>query len=107
MKINVKNNSNFDTQKFEAIKEFLKFCQENSPLKKEVNFMLVNETNQEFFNGNYMIPTSESSFEDCLYDISKKWIKEFSCQSKIKCGDKESTLIVKYFFKKFPNLNFN
>ena len=107
MKINIKNNSTFNLQKFESIKEFLKFCQETSPLKQEISFMLVNETNQELFNGDYMIGVSGKSFKESLTDISKKWISEFSKQRRINRGEKEVILMVDYFLKKFPFLNFN
>jgi hypothetical protein len=107
MKINIKNNSTFNSEKFESIKEFLKFSQETSPLKKEISFMIVNETNQELFNGDYMIGVSGKSFKEVLYDVSKKWISEFSKQRRINCGEKEVALMVDYFFKKFPFLNFN
>jgi hypothetical protein len=107
MKVNIKNNSTFNSEKFELIKEFLKFSQETSPLKKEISFMLVNETNQELFNGDYMIGVNGKTFYQVLTDVSRKWIKEFSNQRKINCGEKEIVLMVDYFVKKFPFLNFN
>ena len=107
MKINIKNNSTMDSQKFEITKNFLKFCQESSPIKKEISYMLVNETNEELFNGNYMIGVNGKMFKEILNDISKKWISEFSKQRNINCGEKEIILMVDYFVKKFPFLNFN
>jgi hypothetical protein len=106
MKINIKNNSTFNLQKFESIKEFLKFCQETSPLKQEISFMLVNETNQELFNGDYMVGVNGKGFSEVLLDIANKWISEFSKQRKINCGVKEAQLMRTYFTKKFPNYNF-
>lgn len=106
MKVNIKNNSSYDNSKFEAIKEYLKFCQETSPLKKEINIQLVNETNQEFFNDTYMVGTNSKSFSDVLLEIANRWVSEFSKQRKINCGTKEAYLIRDYFNKKFPMYNF-
>lgn len=105
MEINIKNNSSYDEMKFEVIKEYLKFCQQTSPLKTKINMQLVNETNQDFFNGSYMIGTLNKSFSDVLLDIANKWITEFSKQRKINCGNKEAQLMQTYFLKNFPDLN--
>jgi hypothetical protein len=106
MEINIKNNSSLNNTNFEIIKEYLKFCQETTPLRTKINVQLVNDTNEDFFNETYMVGTNGKSFSDVLFDIAKKWISEFSKQRKIKCGEKEIQLMVDYFTKKFPNYNF-
>lgn len=106
MEINIKNNSNYDASKFEAIKQYLKFCQETSPLKTKINIQIINETNQDFFNNTYMVGINGKSFSDVLLDIANRWILEFSKQRKINCGIKEAQLMQSHFIKKFPNYNF-
>jgi hypothetical protein len=106
MEINIKNNSSYDSSKFEAVKQYLKFCQETSPLRTKINIQLVNETNQDFFNDTYMVGINGKSFSDVLLEIANKWVLEFSKQRKINTGVKEAQLIRTYFNKKFPSYNF-
>lgn len=106
MEINIKNNSTYDSLKFETVKQYLKFCQEISPLKTKINIQIVNETNQDFFNDTYMVGINGRSFSEVLLDIANRWILEFSKQRKINCGIKEAQLMQSYFIKKFPNYNF-
>jgi hypothetical protein len=106
MEINIKNNSSLNNTNFEIIKEYLKFCQETTPLRTKINVQLVNDTNEDFFNETYMVGVNGKNFSDVLFEIAKKWISEFSKQRKIKCGEKEIQLMVDYFTKKFPNYNF-
>ena len=106
MEINIKNNSSYDNSKFETIKQYLKFCQETSPLRTKINIQLVNETNQDFFNENYMVGVNGKTFSEVLLEIANKWVSEFSKQRKINCGIKEAQLIQTYFNKKFPTYNF-
>lgn len=100
MKINVKNNSTANTQKIEASKEFLKFCQINSPLKTSINLTFVDKTNETYFNGMYLVPTKQKNLSECLNLISQFWISEFSKQRNIPCGYRESQLLVKFFLEK-------
>lgn len=104
MKINVKNNSTGNTQKIEVLKEFLKFCQLNSPLKREINVVFVNKTTEKFFDGNYLVSTKQSKLSESIEKISKFWIEEFSIQRKINCVGIESELLVKFFLEKNPSI---
>ena len=105
MEINIKNNSSFDNSKVEIIKEYLKFCQETSPLKSKINIEIVNNGVEEFFNETYMVSINGKSFSEVLLEIANKWILEFSRQRGINCGTKESQLMRDYFLKKFPTYN--
>ncbi len=104
MKINVKNNSRASVQKIMAMKQFLTYCQENSPLSKEVEIIFVDSTNDSVFESKYFIPLRNIKSIDCYKHIANKWINEFSKQRKINCGEKEKELMVEFFLKKYPNL---
>jgi hypothetical protein len=104
MKINVKNNSKASAQKIAAMKQFLTFCQENSPLNREVEIIFVDSTNDSVFESKYFIPLRNIRSIDCYKHIANKWMNEFSKQRKVPCGDKEKELLVEFFLKKFPYL---
>jgi hypothetical protein len=105
MKINVKNNSTGNTQKIEILKNFLRFCQLNSPLKSDINVVFVNRTTETFFDGNYLVPTKFSKLGEGIEKISKFWIEEFSKQRRINCVGIESELLVKFFMEQNPNIS--
>ena len=106
MKINVKNNSTASVAKISAIKEFIKFCQENSPLNREIEVILVESSNEPSVDLKYFIPVRSIRVMDCYKKISEKWAQEFSRQRKVQCGDTESRLLVEFFIKKNPHLKF-
>ena len=106
MKINVKNNSTASVAKISAIKEFIKFCQENSPLNKEIEVILVESSNEPSVDLKYFIPVRNIRVMDCYKKISEKWVQEFSRQRNVQCGDTESRLLVEFFINKYPNLKF-
>ena len=103
MKINVKNNSTGNTQKIEVLKEFLRFCQINSPLKESINVVFVNNTKEKFFDGNYLVPTKLVKLNESINKISEFWVEEFSKQRRIKCVGIESKLLVQFFLESNPN----
>lgn len=103
MKINIKNNSSISEEKFEKINNFFKFCQESSKLKKDLDFVLVDNTESLVFNNKYYIISKNIPTKETLKIISEVWVKEFSAQNKIQVTSKESDLMVEYFYKKFPN----
>jgi hypothetical protein len=104
MKINVKNNSKSSTKKIEAMKQFLVFCQESSPLNRQVEFIFVDSTNDSVFELKYFIPLRNIRSIDCYKYIADKWVNEFAKQRKINAGEKEKELIVEFFLKKYPYL---
>jgi hypothetical protein len=106
MKINIKNNSTASVNKISAIKEFIKFCQENSPLNREIEVIFVDSSNEPEIDLKYFIPLRNIRVMDCYKKISEKWVQEFSKQRKIQCGDTESKLLVEFFIKKYPHLKF-
>jgi hypothetical protein len=106
MKVNIKNSSSIESNKLELINNFFKFCQENSKLKKDLDFVLVDNTDKLVFNNKYYIICENITTKETLKIISEIWIKEFSTQNKIEVSERESSLMVEYFFKKFPNYNF-
>lgn len=99
MKINIKNHSSLDSQKLGTMKNFLKFCQEKNPLKSDVNFVFVDTSVEDFFDGKYLIPTKNISVDDCLINIAKKWMKELQSQRNIKTSDREVDALLFYFKK--------
>ena len=107
MKINVKNNSTASAAKIDLVKEFLRFCQLNSPLKSSIEIIFVDRTNQVFFDGRYLIPVKITKLKECLEIISDFWVKEFSKQRKVSRIGIESELLIKFFIESTPSvLNF-
>lgn len=104
MKINVKNSSTATSRKIDAMKQFLRFCQESSPLNREIEITFVDSTNDTVFESKYFIPLRNTRALQCYQLIADKWISEFSKQRKINCGDKERELLVEFFLKKNPHL---
>ena len=99
MKINIKNHSSVDSQKLGVMKNFLKFCQEKNPLKTDVNFVFVDTSVEDFFDGKHIVQTKNISVDDCLVDIAKKWMKELENQRNIKTSDREIEALLFYFKK--------
>ena len=106
MKINVKNSCSATQSKIDAVKEFVKFCQENSPLNKNIEIILVDSTNDPSIDSKYFIPLRNIRVMDCYRIISEKWVQEFAKQRKVQCTDIESRLLVEFFLKKYPQLKF-
>jgi hypothetical protein len=104
MKINIKNNSTGDSQKIQVLKDFMKFCQTHSPLKKTINVTFVDKSSEHFFNENYLIPLKSSKLDECLNLMSQFWVGEFSKQRNIPCGYSESQLLVRFFLEKNPSV---
>lgn len=104
MKIIVKNNSRSSLRKVDAMKQFLMFCQENSPLNREIEITFVDSTNDTVFESRYFIPLRNVRTMDCYRFIANKWICEFAKQRKINCGEGEKKLLVDFFIKKNPQL---
>jgi len=102
MKINVRNNSTANVAKIDLVKEFLRFCQLNSPLKSSIDIVFVNKSNQVFFDGKYLVPVKFTKLKDSLEIVSKFWIEEFSKQRKINCIGVESELLIKFFIESSP-----
>jgi hypothetical protein len=105
MKINVKNNSTANVAKIDFVKEFLRFCQINSPLKSSIDVVFVDRSNQVFFDGKYLVPIKFTKLKDSLSIVSKFWIEEFSKQRKINCVGVESELLTKFFIEKNPSVS--
>ena len=105
MKIYVKNNSTANLQKVNVVREFFKFCQNNSPLKSSINFVFVDKSSETYFDGKYLIPLKTSKLNENLNLVSQMWINEFSKQRGIPCGYVESQLLVNYFIKNNPSVN--
>jgi hypothetical protein len=104
MKINIKNSSTATSRKVDAMKQFLRFSQESSPLNREIEIIFVDSTNDTLFESKYFIPLRNMRSIDCYKLIADKWISEFSKQRKINCGEKEKELLVEFFLKKNPHL---
>ena len=107
MKINIKNNSTENDTKTTWISEFLKFCQLNYPLKNQINFVLVDNSNTDFFADKHIIQLKNKNLNDLFVEISNRWIDLFSEERKIKCVNGERELCVKFFVKKFPQVQNN
>jgi hypothetical protein len=106
MKINVKNSCSATQNKINAVKEFVRFCQENSPLNKNIEIVLVDSTNDPSIDLKYFIPLRNIRVMDCYKTISEKWVQEFAKQRRVQCGDSESKILVEFFIKKNPHLKF-
>lgn len=104
IKLNFKINTSQETTKINFVKEFILFCQKNSPLKKSINVVFVDKSYINNIPNKIIVELENKSEIDILNDVSVLWIKEFSNQRKIVCKNKESELLVKFFLKDM-NLN--
>jgi len=102
MKINIKNSSSAESNKIEAITNFIVFCHQNSPIKKVVEVVLVDFTSDEFFNGKLYFVVQNRCVKDTLDYISSVWVDEFGKQRNVPVSNAEKELMVKFFLEKFP-----
>jgi hypothetical protein len=105
MKINVKNNSTANSTKIDLVKEFLRFCQLNSPLKTSIDIVFVDKSNQVFFDGKYLVPVKSTNLDHILDIVSDFWVKEFSKQRMSNRIGHEAYLIKKFFIDKNPSVS--
>jgi len=104
MKINIKNNSTDDLSKANWVTEFIKFCQNNYPLKSKLDFVLVDSSNTNYFADKYIISLRGKTLSDIFHEVSNLWIDLFSSERKINCVNGERELCVKFFVKKNPKV---
>jgi hypothetical protein len=103
MKVNIKNSSSIESNKLEIITSFIGFCQQNSPIKKVVEVVLVDFTSDEVFNGKFYFVVKNKSVKEILDYISSVWVDEFGKQRNVSVSSLEKELMVKFFMEKFPN----
>ena len=105
MKINIKNNSTDKPMKIQVLRNFLVFCQEFSPLKKNINIVFVDRTDTPNYENMYLIETKNYTPIELVNKISQIWINEFSKQRRIPCTEREVSIMVNTFIEKNPNIN--
>ena len=102
MKINIKNNSTKNITKVNVVKNFLIFCQSNSPIKNNINIVLVDSSYGDLPQGKIFIPLSDGTIIDILNNVANIWITEFSRQRNIPCKNNEPELLVNFFLRENP-----
>ena len=105
MKINIKNNSTDKPMKIQVLRNFLVFCQEFSPLKKNINIVFVDRTDTPNYENMYLIETKNYTPIELVNKISQIWINEFSKQRRIPCTEREVSIMANTFIEKNPNIN--
>jgi len=105
-------------EKLQVIRDFLKFAQENSPLKRDVEIVLMSErigamsTGSEI-SGLIKVLADNRMLLDIIRTIAHEWTHEFAVQRKIKLqgyntqsqedyANTEAGIMARAFEKKYP-----
>jgi hypothetical protein len=90
MKVNLYDKSSgLGSEQINVIQDFLRFCQKNSPLKKDVDIQLLGErfgkmtTGSEIL-GRIKVLTGGRMLIDILRTVAHEWVHEFARQRNIK-----------------------
>jgi hypothetical protein len=118
MKVNLYDKSSgLGSEQINVIQDFLRFCQKNSPLKKDVDIQLLGErfgkmtTGSEIL-GRIKVLAGGKMLIDILRTISDKWVHEFARQRNIKLQgfntisqeNSESGIMIRMYEKSNPQL---
>jgi hypothetical protein len=119
MKVKIVNRvKDLGQEKIQIIRDFLKFAQENSPLKRDVEIILMSErmgvmsTGSEI-SGLIKVLADNRMLLDIIRTIAHEWTHEFARQRKIKLqgyntqsqedyANTEAGIMARVFEKKYP-----
>ena len=122
MKVKIVNkNSGLSQDKMDVLQTFIIYCQEVSPLKKDVTITFLGErigkmTTGSEISGTIKVLAKNRMVRDILKTIAHEWVHEFARQRNIKLqgyntmsqedyANAESGLMVTNFEKKYPELS--
>ena len=122
MKVKIVNkNSGLSQDKMDVLQTFIIYCQETSPLKKDVTITFLGErigkmTTGSEISGTIKVLVKNRMVRDILKTIAHEWVHEFARQRNIKLqgyntmsqedyANAESGLMVTNFEKKYPELS--
>lgn len=122
MKVKIVNkNSGLSQDKMDVLQTFIIYCQETSPLKKDVTITFLGErigkmTTGSEISGTIKVLAKNRMVRDILKTIAHEWVYEFARQRNIKLqgyntmsqedyANAESGLMVTNFEKKYPELS--
>lgn len=122
MKVKIVNkNSGLSQDKMDVLQTFIIYCQETSPLKKDVTMTFLGErigkmTTGSEISGTIKVLAKNRMVRDILKTIAHEWVHEFARQRNIKLqgyntmsqedyANAESGLMVTNFEKKYPELS--
>jgi hypothetical protein len=122
MKVKIVNkNSGLSQDKMDVLQTFIIYCQETSPLKKDVTITFLGErigkmTTGSEISGTIKVLAKNRMVRDILKTIAHEWVHEFARQRNIKLqgyntmsqedyANAESGLMVTNFEKKYPELS--
>jgi hypothetical protein len=121
MKVNLYDKSSgLGSEQINVIQDFLRFCQKNSPLKKDVDIQLLGErfgkmtTGSEIL-GRIKILAGGRMLIDILRTIAHEWVHEFARQRNIKLqgfntvsqenfANSEAGIMIRMYEKSNPQL---
>ena len=121
MKVNLYDKSSgLSSEQINVIQDFLRFCQKNSPLKKDVDIQLLGErfgkmtTGSEIL-GRIKVLAGGRMLIDILRTIAHEWVHEFAHQRNIKLqgfntvsqenfANSESGIMIRMYEKSNPQL---
>lgn len=122
MKVKIVNkNSGLSQDKMDVLQTFIIYCQETSPLKKDVTITFLGErigkmTTGSEISGTIKVLAKNRMVRDILKTIAHEWVHEFARQRNIKLqgyntmsqedyANAESGLMATNFEKKYPELS--
>jgi hypothetical protein len=121
MKVNLYDKSSgLGSEQINVIQDFLRFCQKNSPLKKDVDIQLLGErfgkmtTGSEIL-GRIKVLAGGRMLIDILRTVAHEWVHEFARQRNIKLqgfntipqenfANSESGIMIRMYEKSNPQL---
>ena len=121
MKVNLYDKSSgLGSEQIDVIQDFLRFCQKNSPLKKDVDIQLLGErfgkmtTGSEIL-GRIKVLAGGRMLIDILRTIAHEWVHEFARQRNIKLqgfntvsqenyANSEAGIMIRMYEKSNPQL---
>jgi len=121
MKVNLYDKSSgLSSEQINVIQDFLRFCQKNSPLKKDVDIQLLGErfgkmtTGSEIL-GRIKVLAGGRMLIDILRTIAHEWVHEFARQRNIKLqgfntvsqenfANSEAGIMIRMYEKSNPQL---
>jgi hypothetical protein len=119
MKVKIVNRvKDLGQDKIQVIRDFLKFAQENSPLKRDIEIILMSERMGVMSTGSQIsglikVLADNRMLLDIIRTIAHEWTHEFARQRKIKLqgyntqsqedyANTEAGIMVRVFEKKYP-----
>jgi hypothetical protein len=122
MKVKIVNkNTGLSKDKLDVIETFIVYCQDTSPLKKDVSINLLSErigkmTTGSEITGTIKVLSKGRMLRDIIKTLAHEWVHEFARQRNIKLqgyntmsqedyANSESALMVTNFEKKHPEFS--